>query len=197
MKTEIEAKFLNQNHDSIRQRLRQAGAVCEYPMKLMRRTVFDYPSRSLQKQGAWVRLREELDGSIEMTLKQVKKDTLTGTREATVTVGDYEAAIPFLTALGLEVKGEQESKREVWQLGDVEIMLDEWPWVRPFIEIEAPTEASVKEVASKLGLHWSEAKFGGVTPVYVAEYIITKDEFEALDLSMKFGDPIPDALVKR
>ncbi len=196
MRQEIEAKFLNQNHDEIRTKLRELGAVCEHPMKLMRRTVFDFPDRRLQKEGAWVRLREELNGSIELTLKQVKTDTLSGVHEATVTVGSYEDAQHFVLATGLEIKGEQESKREVWRLGEVEIMLDEWPWVKPFIEIEAPTEEQVKDLAQKLGLNWADAKFGGVTPVYLAEYNLTKDEFESLELSMKFSEPTSKALTE-
>lgn len=194
MQTEIEAKFLNQNHEEIRGKLEQLGALCQYPQQLIRRTVFDYPDRRLQAKRAWVRLRQELDGSIELMVKRVADDSLGQTFEQPVTVGDYDAAQQFLLALGLEIKAEQQSKREVWRLDEVEIMLDEWPWVKPFIEIEAPTEQAVKVMSAKLNLNWQEAQFGGVTPVYLAEYDITQQEFEALDLSMKFGEPVPSNL---
>lgn len=197
MQQEIEAKFLNQNHNKIRAKLKVLGASCQHPMKLMRRTVFDFSDRRLQKKRAWVRLREEPNGSIEVTLKQVKSDELTGVHEVPLTVNDYEAAHAFLRSISLEVKGEQESKREVWQYKNVEIMLDEWPWVKPFIEIEAPTEAEVKGCAAKLGLNWEDAQFGGVTPVYLAEYALTKDQFESLELSMKFNESPPKALTKQ
>lgn len=194
MHKEIEAKFLHQNHDQIRQKLRALGATRKHPRRLMRRTVFDFPDRRLQRDGAWVRLREELDGSIELMLKRVAASELGQTFEQVVAVQNYEAAKAFVLAIGLQVKGEQESKREVWQLGDVEIMLDEWPWVPPFIEIEAPSEQQVKDLAQQLGLGWSDARFGGVTPVYIAEYKITKEAFESLELSMRFGEPVPEAL---
>lgn len=194
MQVEIEAKFLRQDHNEIRKKLHALGARCEHPMQKMRRRVFDYPNRRLQAEGAWVRLREELDGSIELTLKQVKAATLTGTHESTVGVADYDAATALLVSLGLEIKGEQESKRELWRYKNVEVMLDEWPWVPPFIEIEAPTEAEVQYVAGKLGLPWKDAIFGGVTPVYTDEYGITAGEFESLELSMMFGAPIPEQL---
>ena len=196
MQREIEAKFLDQQHDLIRKQLVELGAVCEYPIKIMRRTVFDYPDRRLQKKRAWVRLREELDGSIELMLKQTSP-TLGETYEQPVIVQDYESAQQFVLSLGLEVKGEQESKRELWRLGDTEIMLDQWPWVKPFIEIEAPSEEAVKKMAHALELDWTKAKFGGVTPVYVAEYNLTHDEFESLDLSMNFNLPCPKELVSR
>lgn len=196
MQVEIEAKFLNQNHDVIRELLRQIGANRIYPKMTMRRTVLDYSDRRLQKKGAWVRLREELDGSIELMVKQVANDSLGQTFEQPITVSDYQAAKQFLLSLGLKVKGEQESKREVWEYKGIEIMLDEWPWVQPFIEIEAKTEAEVKDFAKLLGLNWSDAKFGGVTPVYLEEYTLTKEAFESLELSMKFDSPVPKVLAK-
>jgi len=191
MQTEIEAKFLDQNHDAIRRKLIELGAVCEHKVQLMRRTVFDYPDRKLSSKRAWVRLREELDGSVELVLKQVVDDKLGQTFEQPLIVNDYESAQQFLISIGLEIKAEQQSKREVWRLDDTEIMLDEWPWVRPFIEIEAPTEHGVRDVADKLSISWEDACFGAVTPVYVAEYDITAEEFDSADISMKFGDPVP------
>ncbi len=197
MQQEIEAKFLNQDHDEIRQKLKALGAICEYPMKLVRRTVMDFPDRSLLAKRAWVRLREELDGTIELMLKQVADDALGETFEQAVTVTEYEAAKRFAFAIGLEVKSEQESKREVWRLGDAEIMLDEWPWVKPYIEIEANSKELVIEIAKKLSLDWSAAKFGGITPVYTAEFDLTAEEFESIDISIKFNQPVPVEYKKR
>lgn len=37
MQQEIEAKFLHQNHDEIRQKLKALGAKCTEPMRTMRR----------------------------------------------------------------------------------------------------------------------------------------------------------------
>jgi len=39
--------------------------------------------------------------------------------------------------MGLRQKAYQETRREVWKINDeIEIMLDEWPGISPFIEIE-------------------------------------------------------------
>lgn len=197
MQKEIEAKFLTQNHEEIRKKLQKLGGVCRHPLSLMRRTVFDYPDRRLQAKRAWVRLREELDGSVELMLKQVKDDELGETYEQAIKVDGYEEAKAFVLALGLEVKGEQENKREVWELDGVEIMLDEWPWVDSFVEIEGTTEAAVKTCAELLGLKWGLAKFGGITPVYTAQYNLSREAFESLELSMKFSEPIPSVLTRR
>lgn len=197
MQQEVEAKFLRQNHEVIRAGLKAIGAKCEAPKRLIRRTVFDYPDRRLQAERAWIRLREELDGSTELVLKKVTSDEIGHTFELPVGVTDYKAAKQFLLAIGLVVKGEQESKREVWRYQNTEIMLDEWPWVPSFIEIEAPTEAEVQDLARKLNLKWKDARFGGVTPVYTEAYSLSAQEFEALEISMQFGSPVPRELTKQ
>lgn len=195
MEQEIEAKFLNVDHDAIRAKLNELGAVCKVPMRMVRRTVCDYPDRRLQEKGAWIRLREELDGSIELMLKQVASNELGQTFEQPVGVTNYEAAQKFLVAIGMDIKAEEESKRELWHLGDVEIMLDEWPWVNPYIEIEAPTEEQVKDLASKLGFEWSAAYFGSVIPVYTDKYGVDEETFIKAEMSIKFDAPVPDILL--
>lgn len=194
MEQEIEAKFLNIDLDSTRSKLTGLGATLQQEMKLVRRTVMDYPDRRLKKEGAWIRVREEVDGSIEMMLKKVASDELGQTFEQPVKVSDYNAAIKFLLSLGFEVKNEEESKRELWHFQDMEIMLDEWPWVNPFIEIEGPTEAGVKDLASKLGFKWEDAKFGNVIPVYTERYGISDGEFKEAEMTIKFDLPVPDVL---
>lgn len=191
MQKEIEAKFLNQDHNEIRAKLSNFGATCQSPMRLIRRTTFDFPDRRLNKQGSWVRLREELDGSIELMLKRVASNSLGDTYEQPVSVSNYEQAKQFVLALGLEIKVEEESKRELWRLDDVEIMLDQWPWVPDYIEIEGPTEEAVKKVASLLGCNWSEAKFGSISPVYMDAFGMSQEVFESLEISKKFNESTP------
>ena len=194
MEQEIEAKFLNVDLDDIRAKLTELGAKCEVPIRLVRRTVFDYPDRRLQKDGAWIRVREELDGSVEMMLKKVASNELGQTFEQPVKVDDYEAAKRFLISIGLDIKAEEESKRELWHLDDIEIMLDEWPWVNPYVEIEASSEAEVKDLASKLGFDWQEAKFGSVIPVYTEKYGISEESFKQAEMTIKFDLPVPEIL---
>ena len=65
---EIEVKFLDINPAAIQERLKNIGAnkVGQY---FYRRRVFDYPDLRLDKQGAWIRLRDEGD-KITLTFKQ-------------------------------------------------------------------------------------------------------------------------------
>lgn len=167
MHTEIEAKFPNTEHGLIRSLLTDLGAICKQPERLMRRAV--YHNKQMSDKDAFFRIRDE-GNRVTLTYKQFNEDSLTGAREYEVVVSDFDTAVAAIDATGLVHDTYQESRRETWQLGDVEIVLDEWPWIRPYIEIEGPSESAVHMVANQLGLNWSKAVFGGVANVYLTEY---------------------------
>ncbi|WP_228815390.1 CYTH domain-containing protein [Nocardia puris] len=75
----------------------------------------------------------------------------------------------ILTAIGLTQTRYQENYREEWSLGDVVFDLDTWPDLPTFLEVEGPDESSVRRAAADLGLDYSQAKFGSVDTIYLAE----------------------------
>ncbi len=197
MKTEIEVKFLRTNHDEVRRRLSELGAVCEQPMRVMRRAIIDYPDRRLQTGTPWsfIRVRDEGD-KITVTYKQLDHDaSLTGAREIETVVEDFDSMVAIFEASGLKCHSLQESKRETWKLGDVEIVLDEWPWVPPYIEIEGPSEQAVKDCAQQLAFSWNDAAFGDAMSVYRAEYphLTLQDTLATLPV-VAFNEPLPAML---
>lgn len=167
MQTEIEAKFLNVDHNVVRRNLRELGGVCEQPMRLMRRVVFH--SDDMEAKGAFVRIRDE-GYRVTMTYKQFDADVIDGAKEYEIEVSDFDTAIAILDAAGVAHDTFQESRRENWRLGDVEVMLDEWPWLAPYVEIEGPSEDQVTIVAESLGFAWEDAVFGGVANAYANQY---------------------------
>lgn len=192
MQTEIEVKFLGINHDAMRARLQKAGAHLEQPMRLMRRTIFDWPDGRLEKSAdAHVRVRDE-GHRVTMTYKNYDLQlSVEGTKEVEITVNDFQAAVDLLQALGMVAKSQQESKRETWRLDDCEVVLDEWPWLKPFMEIEGPSQKSLKAVAKKLGLVWKDAISGSVTVAYRSEYNIPRVVGMGVNPRIAFGDPVP------
>lgn len=194
IQTEIEVKFIRINLDDIRQRLTQAGATLEQPMRSMRRVISDTVNHD---QWEFLRVRDEGD-KITLTFKKFdssKELSIDSAQEIEVQVSDFQKTIDLLSATGLEFRSFQESKRETWQLGEVEIVLDVWPWLDPYMEIEGSTEAQLKEVAEKLGLDWQHAVFGDVMAAYRAQYPHLKLNETVGDLaSVRFGDPLPDFL---
>jgi adenylate cyclase class 2 len=168
MKTEIEVKFLNVNFDRLRTKLRSVGAVCEQPMRLMRRVIIEPPE--LARRDAFVRVRDEGD-KITLTYKQFDDhEAMSGVKEIELTVSSFDAMVAIFEQLGISYRSYQESKRETWRFGDVEIVLDEWPWLNPYIEIEGIHEDHVKKTAALLGFNWNDAVFGSVTAAYQKQY---------------------------
>ena len=161
MKNEIEAQFLDINKDEMREKLAGIGAECVKPEVLMRRVVFDTGPDS------YARVRDEGAGKIVMTYKNVTDETsILGVKEVNLAIDNYENGVLFLKNCGLKPKAEQETYREKWQLGDVEICIDTWPWIPTFLEIEGPSEEAVWDTAAKLGLSRDEAMFGSVDTKY-------------------------------
>lgn len=169
MDNEIEAQFLDIDKDEVRVRLKEIGAKLEKPEVLMKRVVFYTGEHS------FARVRDEGD-KIVMTYKNVNDDnSILGTKEVNIDVNDYDDAIMFLEGCGLKIKAHQETKREIWKYGDVEICIDTWPWIPTFIEIEGPSEKLVWDTAKKLGFKKTQAKFGSVDTTYQHYYGVDTD----------------------
>lgn len=170
MNNEIEAQFLDINKEIIREKLKKVGAKLVKPEVLMRRIIFDIGKHE------YARVRDEGGGKIVMTYKKINDEkSILGTKEINVVIDDYENGIELLKACGLEPKAEQESYRETWTFGDVEICIDTWPWIPTFLEIEGPSEKSVWDTAMKLDLDKATAKFGSVDTTYQHYYGVDTD----------------------
>ena len=193
MKTEYEAKFLNVGIEDIRQRLQSLGATLAKPMRLMRRVTIDTPE--MKQKGAFVRVRDEGDCAT-ITYKQFDSLSVDGAKEHEVVVDDFGNTIALLAAAGLSYGSFQESKRETWKFEDVEIMIDEWPWLNPYIEVESMSVEKVKAFSEQLGFAWESAVFGDVMAAYRAQYphLKTTDTVGNIP-EVKFGDPLPGLLV--
>src|SRR3989344_2502625 len=188
MQTEIEAKFLGIKPENTRTILQKLGGKLVHPEHLMKRRVFDFPDKTLQKTGAWVRVRDEGE-KVTLSLKQLINRTLHGTKELTIEVSDFETTCDFLARLGLRSHAYQETKRETWTLEDCEITIDTWPWIPTFLELEAPSEEKIKNLAEKLNLKWKDALHGSVETAYQAYYDVT--EKEVVGWEKIIFEPIP------
>jgi adenylate cyclase class 2 len=165
-------------------------------MRLMRRAIIDYADRRLQvgTPNSYIRVRDEGD-KVTLTYKQFASLSIDGAKEVEVVTSSFEDTIKIFTQVGLEVVSLQESKRETWKSNTCEVVLDEWPWLNPYIEIEAATETEVREVASKLGLDWSVAKFGDVMVAYRDQYpYLSETQTVGKVPEVLFDAPFPDLL---
>lgn len=189
MEIEFEATFPGIDKDDLRNRLRSAGATLVKPEFLQTREVFQLPKGNEIK-GGWIRVRNEGD-RITMSLKIVDGENIHDQKEVCVTVDSMEKANSFLTTLGCTRKAYQESKRELWTLGDTEVTIDEWPFLEPFVEVEGKTEEEVKQACEKLNLDYSKALFCSVDTLYNRKYGTPTDWINNNTPEILFDGPNP------
>jgi adenylate cyclase class 2 len=192
MKAEIEVKFLDIDIEDVRRRLEKAGATLEQPMRLMRRVLIEEPHHA--KEDSYIRIRDE-GNRATLTFKRRSspdgKGSINDTEEIETTVGDFDTAVSIFSEAGWHYVSNQESKRETWRLDGAEVVIDQWPWINPYIEIEAETEEIVRRVADALGFDWKNAVFGSANVIFKRDYPNMSVRGIVDIKEGHFGDPVP------
>ena len=168
MNIEYEATFINIDKDEIRNKLKNAGAKLVRPEFLQKRVAF-YLSGHEESNDRFARVRDEGD-KITMTIKLFDGDKIDNQKEINLVINDFESGVKFLEAIGCSSKSYQETKRELWKLENVEIMIDTWPFLEPIVEVEGNSEEEVMTVSKKLGFDYDKAKFCSVDVIYREKY---------------------------
>lgn len=186
MKIEYEATFINVNKDEMRERFQRAGAVLVRLEYLQKRIPFYLPKEK-RRDDAWLRVRDEGD-KITLSLKAIDGDKIEDQKEIYLEISNFDDAVELLKAIGCEPKSYQETKRELWRLDGVDITIDEWPFLEPFVEVEGDSEKAVKDISEKLGFDYADALFCAVGTLYQMKYGISPDginKFEKLVFEME------------
>jgi len=189
MNIEYEATFPNINEDDIRERLKNTGATLIKPRFLMKRIVFELPVGH-EIPGGWLRVRDEGD-KITMSLKIVDGDKIESQKEICLKIDDFNEGVKFLESIGAKQKAYQESYREFWLLDGVEITIDEWPYLEPYVEVEAKSEEEVRRASEKLGFDYSQALFCSVDTLYNKKYGTPLETINHHTKIITFNDPNP------
>lgn len=151
METEIECRILEIDPEEIQQRLLKIGAE-KITERSMRRYVYDMIPKV---EGTWVRLRDNGEKTT-LTIKEIKNDKIDGTQEIEIDVGDFEKTNTILNKLKYNHKAYQENKRISYKFKNVEIEIDFWPKIPPYIEFEAKSVEEIEEVVNLLGFKMSD-----------------------------------------
>ncbi|MBI4120510.1 MAG: CYTH domain-containing protein [Parcubacteria group bacterium] len=184
MNVEYEATFLDINKDEVRGRLKKARAQLVRPEYLQKRMPFHLPKEKRSK-DVWLRVRDEGD-KVTLSLKVVDGDKIENQKEICITVDNFDETIRLLELIGCEKKSYQETKRELWILDDVEITIDEWPFLEPFVEVEGKSEKEVKNVSEKIGFDYGRALFCAVGRLYQMKYGTHPDHINTIE-KLVFG----------
>jgi len=189
METEFEATFPNIEKNQVRGKLKKAGAKLTRPEFLQKRVVFNLPKGHEIPHG-WLRVRDEGD-KITMSLKVVSGERIEDQKEILLNVDNFAQAELLLTTIGCEKKAYQENKREIWEFDGVEIMIDEWPYMKPLVEVEGPTEQAVRQVSETLGFDYKKARFCAVGELVAEAYNIPEDLVNNSTPRIVFDEPNP------
>lgn len=174
---EIEVKFLNINPKSLEKKLAEIGAtkIGEY---LQSWKTFDYPDWRLNKEGAWIRLRNEGDGKITLTYKKrlgiksrsgiVNDD---GMEEVEIYVDNFDKTASIFEKAGFIVKHSVEKRRIKWTKDDIAFDIDTYPALAPYLEIETTSWEKIDEAIRLLGLKPEDKKIFSANQVYALKGI--------------------------
>lgn len=177
METEFEAKFYPVDKEEYRKKLTEIGAKLVIPERKMKRSIFDGRNHKGQFLCDYVRVRDE-GNLVSMSAKiHANEDgNLSDQKEVEIEVSDFNKAIEIVELMGFKPDRYQETLRETWEFNGAEITLDTWPNLKTFTEIEAFSEAIVKETAEKLGFDWSERIITAPVEIMARVYNLTIDE---------------------
>ena len=180
MKTEFEVVFTNIDKQKIIKQITDLWWVCVKENTLMKRVVFDLPNLW---DNAYLRVRDEW-GLVTCTYKEIKEWDLDihSVSELETEVWDFDTMVSIYKKLWFKQKSFQESYREIWKIGDdIEFMLDLWPGLNPYIEIEWENEEVVKKYSKLLWFNYSEWLFWSSFQIYEKELWIDFETMNSLE----------------
>src|SRR4030066_147998 len=150
---ELEVKFYLARRRQLEERVIALGGQISEPRVYEINLRFDTPDQVLLNSGRLLRLRQ--DSRARVTYKGM--GSIEGgarlRQELEFTVSDFDTARALFEALGYQVYMMYEKYRTTYQLGALEVVLDELPY-GDFAEIEGPDGESIQTAAEHLGLNW-------------------------------------------
>ncbi|MGW0249296.1 class IV adenylate cyclase [Nocardia goodfellowii] len=161
MPIEYEAKVLDIDPMVTEQAILAKGGRRTAATVLLRRYVYDIAPGD---ESRWIRLRDNGSGPT-LAVKEIRNDSIDGTDEVEVEVSSFEATNELLAKLGFTPRGYQENRRTSFELDGVQLEIDEWPMIPPYLEIEGPSQEDVVRIAQLLG--YTEADLTGENTVKV------------------------------
>ena len=178
MHKEYECTILEVDVNSFISKIEKMGAkkIGEFYQK---RYVYDFNPINKNK---WIRLRTDGKTST-LTIKEiVDKNEIDGTNEIEIEVSSFENANKILNELGYVARNYQENKRIKYTLDGVEIDIDFWPLIPPYVEIEGKNENDVRKMIERLKIDKNMITTLDVASIYNQIYNIDILKIEKLEL---------------
>ena len=162
---EYEVRVLEINVKEIQKKLKELNAILVEDV-FQKRYVYDFKPALPEK---WIRLRTNGKKST-LTIKNIEKSTIDGTKEVEIEVSDFELTNEILNELGYNARGIQENKRIKYDLNGVEVDIDTWPMIPTYLEIQGSSEEEVFNTLNLLGIDKKDSTSLDVQSIYKEIY---------------------------
>jgi adenylate cyclase class 2 len=172
MSKEIEKRFYTFDRKELEEKIKELGGV--------KKGMYNFQVLAFVQPEGYnlLRLRDE-GHRITFTLKQKGADGYELENE--VNVSNFKEMRTILEKIGNKKKYFLQKIREIYDIGESELVFDHYPGLPGYIEIESPTEEELFSLADKLNLKKNEPH-REAGDLYLECYGITKDR-PLLDLA--------------
>jgi adenylate cyclase class 2 len=153
---EQEVKFYIQNLDGLIARAAATGADLVRQRTFERNLRLDTPEGDFAKAQRVLRIRQDDQARVTYKDNARSENGVVTRTEIEFSTDSFEVTRKLFEALGYQVSVIYEKYRQVYRIGDVELMIDELPYGN-FIEIEAPNAVLIEGVAQMLALDWTKS----------------------------------------
>jgi len=153
--------------------------------------------KDLLPSGDYLRIRVETSDKTTMSVKIHAKSggKMSDQQEAELMISEYEKPWKILLKNQFLLKNYQENYRETWQIMDCTALIDQWPGLKPHVEIEGKSEEQVMRLAETLGFTSMESNgkisstYASVSYIYAQTFGITQEEM--LEVKILTFDKLP------
>jgi adenylate cyclase, class 2 len=181
MIAEHELRILEVDPTAIGQKIIEAGGSKVKDRLLQKRYTYDVIPADRKK---WVRLRTN-GVKTTLAIKHATGSGVSDIKEIEIEVNDFETAANLMNEMGVRAYAYQENYRTQYEFNGAEIMVDEWPLIPPYFEIEAPSPEVVHDTIKKLGFSPEHATGLDVSSIYEQIYKIDIDKMPELKFDSK------------
>ena len=168
---EIERKIFDISPKAVKARLLKMGAKIIFN-GVMKVKYFDTKKGDIRKKHELLRIRQVGDKKVEICFKCNKrvKDGCKIYDECEFNASDFEEVARFFEKLGYICTCYYEKKRTEFVLKDIKVEMDEYPRLKPFIEVEASSAKKIDDLVKKLGLEKNEKSSETINEVLKRKY---------------------------
>ncbi len=171
--------FLNVNVEALEKKLYEIGAE-RVSEEILEEWIFKKPEWKGKNGRLRIRRKNMQSEECEIAYKEFTQDVADGNLEIEFKVARVSEAVLFVEKMDIPLSRHQQKKRIHYRVGDIQVDIDFWPLIPPYLEIEGETREKVEALARQLGFDPAQASGLDNFYIYKDVYGINVDEIKEL-----------------